>query len=262
MASLQGTCVLLTRSVDSNESMIHLLESRGARAVILPAIEITDPDSWDDVDRAIINLRKYDGVFFTSKNAVEQFLKRADAINGDAKTVLQRRSVYAVGEKTEQALEDAGIPVAGTPELFSAEALVETLSAEDLSGKCFLFPRSNIGKDVIPTYLRGMNAEVDEVVVYRNVPPRQRDLDAVRNALMNQEIDVVTFFSPSAVRNFLQMMGTRSLERTRIAVIGPSTAGAAESLGLSVDIIAKQATAESLVETIAEYFTNTVSGEW
>jgi uroporphyrinogen-III synthase len=50
------------------------------------------------------------------------------------------------------------------------------------------------------------------------------------------------------------MMGSRSLGQTRVAVIGPSTQNAAQSMGLSVDIVAKQATAESLVETIAEYF--------
>lgn len=254
MRGLRGKSVLLTRAVDSNESMIHLLESHDARAVVLPAIEIADPDSWEDVDRSIINIRKYDGVFFTSKNAVERFLQRADTINGDAKSVLQHRTVYAVGEKTEEALEQAGIPVAGTPEVYSAEALTESLSDQDFTGKCFLFPRSNIGKDVIPAYLRMKDAEVDEILVYKNVPPQQQELDAVRNALASQEIDVVTFFSPSAVRNFLQMMGSKSLEQTRIAVIGPSTASAVESLGFSVDIIAKQATAESLVETIAEYF--------
>ncbi|MGH2568833.1 MAG: uroporphyrinogen-III synthase, partial [Bacteroidota bacterium] len=93
--------------------------------------------------------------------------------------------------------------------------------------------------------------------VYNTVSPRQQDLDIVRNALLNRQIDVVTFFSPSAVRNFLQIMGTKSLEQTLIAVIGPSTASAAESLGIPVDIVAKQATAESLVETIAEQFTST-----
>lgn len=257
MTALQGKSVLLTRSAESNASMVKLLESYDARAIILPSIEITDPDLWEEVDRAIINIRQYDGVFFTSKNAVERLLNRIDAINGDAKGILQSRAIYAVGEKTEEALEEAGIPVADTPDVYSAEALAESFADQDLTDKYFLFPRSNIGKDIIPTYLREMNAEVDEVVVYNNVSPQQKDLDAVRTALLNQEIDVVTFFSPSAVRNFLQMMGKKCLEQTRVAVIGPSTATAAESLGLSVDVIAKQATAESLVETISEYFEQT-----
>ncbi len=249
--------MLLTRSAESNASMVKLLESYGARAVVLPSIEITDPDSWDEVDRAIVNIRQYDGVFFTSKNAVERFLERIDTIDRDAKVVLLSRAIYAVGEKTEEALEAASVPVAGTPDVYSAEALAESFDGHDLTGKYFLFPRSNIGKDIIPTYLREMNAEVDEVTVYKNVSPQQQDLDAVRTALLNQEIDVVTFFSPSAARNFIQMMGKKCLEQTRVAVIGPSTATAAESLGLSVDIIAQQATAESLVETISEYFEQT-----
>lgn len=254
MGGLAGKSVLVTRAADASEEMIALLEARGARAVSLPTISIIDPDSWDDADRAISRLDEYDGIFFTSKNAVERFLRRVRAIYGDNQSRLRQLEIYAVGEKTEEALEQAGLQATHTPEVFSAEALAESMADREVAGKRFLFPRSNIGKDVIPASLREMGAEVDEVIVYKNVPPQQQDLESVRNALLHGEIDVVTFFSPSAVRNFIQMMGSKSLEKTRIAVIGPSTQSAAESLGLSVDMIAKHATAESLVETIAEYF--------
>lgn len=254
MGDLTGKSVLVTRTADASEEMIALLESRGARVVNLPAISIIDPDSWDDADRAITRLDEYDGIFFTSKNAVERFLRRVREISADNQSRMHQLEIYAVGEKTEEALEQAGFRVTHTPEVFSAEALAESMADRQVAGKRFLFPRSNIGKDVIPTFLREMGAEVDEVIVYRNVPPQQQNLEVVRNALLHGEIDVVTFFSPSAVRHFLQMMGAKSLEQTRIAVIGPSTQSAAESLGLSVDMIAKHATAESLVETIAEYF--------
>lgn len=254
MGGLTGKSVLVTRAADASEEVISLLESRGARAVILPAISIVDPDSWTDADRAIARLDEYDGVFFTSKNAVERFLRRVQEFFGNDRSRMGQLEIYAVGEKTEEALEQAGVRVTLTPDVFSADALAESMADREVEGKRFLFPRSNIGKDVIPTFLREMGAEVDEVTVYKNVPPQQQDLDAVRNALLYGEIDVVTFFSPSAVRNFLQMMGSKSLERAHLAVIGPSTQSAAQSLGLSVDIIAKEATAESLVETITEYF--------
>ncbi len=256
MAGLKDKRVLITRPREDSAELAALFEERGAIPMLLPAIVITDPDSWEECDHAIINLKQYHGMLFTSRNAVERFLRRVDAINVDARRVLAQRRVYAVGEKTEAALEEEEIPVAGTPEVYSAEALADSFEGEDLLGTYFLFPRSSIGSNILPDFLRELGAVVDEVVVYKNVPPRQLELDAIRHALLNGEIDVATFFSPSAVRNFHQMMGTKALERTLVAVIGNSTASAAASLGMQVDIIARHATAESLVETIDDYFRN------
>ncbi|MBI3788438.1 MAG: uroporphyrinogen-III synthase [Ignavibacteriales bacterium] len=254
MGSLEGKTIVVTRAADSSASLVQLFEQKAAKVIAFPTIEIVAPDAWDECDHAIINLRKYDGVFFTSKNAVEKFIERITAINSGAKKILASRRIFAVGEKTEAALEEAGIPVSLTPEIYSAENLASALSDEEIAGKHFLFPKSSIGKDVLPNALRSLNAVVDEVAVYKTISPEQSDLDAIRNALAAQEVDVVTFFSPSSVRNFIQIMGTKCLDNTAIAVIGPSTAKAATDLRLSVSIIAKQATAESLVETIEEYF--------
>jgi len=249
---LRGKTVLITRPPDADTSFDRLLEARSARIVHLPAIQIVDPDSWEDCDRTIINLRGYDGVFFTSRNGVRKFLQRIDTLNPAVRSILANRRVYAVGEKTETALEEAGIPVAMTPEVFSGEELAKLFSEEAVEGKRFLFPQSNIGKDTLSKALRSLDAVVDEVIVYKTVSPKQTELEEVRNGLVNGTIDVVTFFSPSAVRNFLQMMGTKCLERTAVAVIGPTTAAAAKSLGIEVHIVSKQATAESLVETLEE----------
>lgn len=254
MSSLAGKTIVVTRAADANASLVRLLEQQGATVIAFPTIEIADPDSWDACDDAIINLGNYDGVFFTSKNAVEKFLGRITAINSETRNILASRRIFAVGETTEAVLKEAGIPVAMTPEIYSAEELVSALSEEEIAGKHFLFPKSNIGKAILPNALRLLDAVVDEVVVYQTISPKQVDLDAIRNALAAQEVDVVTFFSPSSVRNFIQMMGTKCLDTTAIAVIGPSTAKAATDLKLSVSIVAKQATAESLVETIKEYF--------
>jgi uroporphyrinogen III methyltransferase/synthase len=254
MADLAGRTVLITRTPDAAEPLVRLLQAEGAKTLLLPAIEITDPVSWEACDRAIVNLRMYDGIFFTSKNGVERFLRRIEAINPSAFEVLKRRPIYAVGEKTEEALETAGVSVTATPDVASAEDLAELFLREEVAGRRFLFPKSEIARDVLPNALRSMDAVVDEIVVYRTLPPRQLELDRIRIALAEQSIDVVTFYSPSAVRNFVQMMGSKCLDTTTIAVIGPATQSTARSLGLNVRIISKHATSESLVAAIKEYF--------
>ncbi|MGB2869992.1 MAG: uroporphyrinogen-III synthase [Bacteroidota bacterium] len=251
--TLSGITVLLTRDAESNASVAALFEQRGARTLSLPTVELQDPDSWDECDRAIRSIYQYDGVFFTSKNAVERFLRRAKAIDDNSLAVLKKRSLYAVGEKTESALEEAGLPVTMTPDVNTAENLTQSLKPEEVSGKRFLFPKSAIARDILPNALRSLNAIVDEVVVYKNVPPSQKNLEGIRDALLHGEVDVVTFFSPSSVRTFHQMMGTKSLEHSTVAVIGPTTAAAATGLGISVNLIPPKATAEALVEMIENY---------
>ena len=253
---LEGKLVLVTRTREQSQSVVELLERHGAYTAHLPTIQILDPDSWEACDRAIINLRQYDGILFTSKNAVDRFLHRIDAVNSDARSVLATRSVYAVGEKTEAALTIAGIHVATTPEIYSAEELAETFDRADVLGKRFLVPKSNIGRDILPNALRAMDATVDEVVVYKTVPPQPSELETIRSALNSGEISAVTFFSPSSVRNFLQMMGHKCLEDVPIAVIGPTTADAAQNLGLTVSIVAQEATSESLVGGLVDHFSS------
>lgn len=256
MKPLEGKTVLVTRPASSAGEFIALLEAAGARVIHLPTVEISDPDSWEECDRAIINLRQYDGVFFTSKNAVEKFVGRVNALSGEAFVLLTRRAIYAVGEKTEEALEELGIPVTAAPEIYSAEELGTLFTREQVEGRRFLFPKSKIARDILPNALRELNAVVDEVVVYKTVAPQQWDLDSVRNALVNGSVDVVTFFSPSSVRNFVQMMGHRCVVHVPIAVLGPTTESAARTLGLDIAIVAPQATGKSLVESLEDFFTS------
>ena len=69
-----------------------------------------------------------------------------------------------------------------------------------------LLPRADIGREVIADELRKQGADVTEVVAYRTVvaePEREGEPDIYR-MLLERRIDVVTFTSPSAVRNFVQ----------------------------------------------------------
>jgi uroporphyrinogen III methyltransferase/synthase len=254
MKPLEGRVVLVTRPTSSAREFIMLLEEAGAKVMHLPMMEIADPDSWEECDRAIMNLRFYDGILFTSKNAVEKFVARVHALNTEAFVLLMRCAIYAVGEKTEEALEELGIPVSGTPEIYGAEDLATSFTSEQVEGKRFLFPKSNIARDVLPNALREMDAVVDEIVVYKTVAPRQVDLDSIRNALATGSVDIVTFFSPSSVRNFVQMFGHNCLGNLPVAVLGPTTEAAALSVGVTATIVPSHATSESLIDSLVQFF--------
>jgi uroporphyrinogen-III synthase len=75
--------------------------------------------------------------------------------------------------------------------------------------------------------------------------------------LLDEAIDVVTFTSPSAVRNFAAIYGKEQtsdlLSHTVVAVIGPVTAEAATHLGLTVTIQPATSTIPALVDAITEH---------
>ena len=80
----------------------------------------------------------------------------------------------------------------------------------DVRGMKVLLPHADIGREIIGDELRKRGAEVTEVVAYRTVvveqPEREGELDIYR-MLLERRLDVVTFTSPSAVRNFVKVHG-------------------------------------------------------
>jgi uroporphyrinogen III methyltransferase/synthase len=75
--------------------------------------------------------------------------------------------------------------------------------------------------------------------------------------LLDEHIDVVTFTSPSAVRNFAAIYGAEQivdlLSHTTVAAIGPVTADAATKLGLTVTIQPGTSSIPALVDAVAAH---------
>ena len=129
------------------------------------------------------------------------------------------------------------------------------------AGSKVLLPRADIGREVIADELRKQGADVTEVVAYRTVvaePEREGEPDIYR-MLLERRIDVVTFTSASAVRNFVKVLGAEPaadlLRTTVVASIGPVTAEAAAQCQHRDDDRAGAATLiPALVDAIVEHF--------
>ena len=103
---------------------------------------------------------------------------------------------------------------------------------------------------------------VEPVVVYRTVPPSQDDAGDLRSRLASGQIDVVTFFSPSAARNFAAAFAEEQfssvLSRSVVAVIGPVTREAVRALGLEPAVVASVASSRGMVDAIEQHFAGPV----
>jgi uroporphyrinogen III methyltransferase/synthase len=88
-------------------------------------------------------------------------------------------------------------------------------------------------------------------------PDREGEPDVYR-MLLDRRIDVVTFTSASAVRNFVKVVGAEPaadlLRTTIVASIGPVTAEAAAQAGIRTTILPAQYTVEALVDAIVQHF--------
>lgn len=244
---LLGRTVAVTRPPHQSRDLAARLSDLGADVVELPLIEITEPSSWVELDRAIRELETYDWMLFSSANVVERFLHRM-AVRGRDDRALATTEIGAVGDRTVAALAEHGLIADLVPTTFTGAAWADALG--DGTGK-ILLPRVEGAPDELRAALTARGWDVDEVAAYANIPgtPSSESIERIRAG----EIDIITFTSASTVRNFSTVVGPiADLGRVPTVVcIGPSTAAAAEEAGLVVAAVAEPHNNDGLVAAVA-----------
>ena len=256
---LFGTRVLVTRPREQAAEMVDRLAIMGAETIEAPMIRIVPPEDLGPLQRAADNVDAFDWIVFTSANSVESFMSALLEGSRDVRS-LKGPQICTVGTGTAERLAKYGIKADLIPDEFRGEAVVAALARHgSLDGLRVLVPRADIGRDVIADGLRHAGALVTDVVAYRTVleDAQQEHGPDVYRLLLDNAIDVVTFTSPSAVRNFASIYGKEQtidlLARTTVAVIGPVTAEAATQLGLAVTVQPATSTIPALVDAIAAH---------
>jgi len=247
---LEGVRILITRAEKQNQLLSAKLHNVGATTIELPTITILPPDITDRLDRSILKILEYDWVIFTSVHGVQFFSQRLQAL-GEPFDKLKQVKVAAIGPATAAALKRLGKEPDFVPIQYLSEKIAGGLG--DIKGKRILLPRADIASEKLPELLRECGAKVEEVATYRTVIPGDLSADRFKSVL-HQGIDVVTFTSPSTVRNLVQIVGAKELEvllkGVKVACIGHVTAEETKKLGIHVDIVARTHTIDDLVEAI------------
>lgn len=243
---LFGQTVLVTRPAGQGGEMIDRLETLGAKVLVQPAIEISEPDDWSKVDRAIKKLQDYDWLVFSSRNGVEYFLNRLAELSLDLRA-LGGAKLAAIGSATAAALAEYHLKVDLLPDEYRAEALVEALVPE-AAGKRFLLLRASRGREVLAETLLAAGADVEQVVVYKSTDVTKPN-EEVAAALRAGEIDWTTATSSAIARSLVALFGG-DLTRTQLAAISPLTAGVLDELGCKPTTVASDFTAEGVIAAI------------
>ena len=230
---LAGLGVVLTRPRAQCDNIAVELESRGARVVIFPALDIVPVELSAASRDALATLPTASLALFVSANAAEHGVAAARRAGPWPDDV----AVAGVGEATAARLRGEGFANVIAPTTgFDSESLLACPELQDVRGRRVVIFRGVGGREHLRTTLEGRGATVAYVECYRRERPAS-DPAALHAALARGEIDAVHAMSAETVDNFLVLAGA-GVSWSRVALVVPHPAiarhGASASFGRTV----------------------------
>ncbi|MEU7906105.1 uroporphyrinogen-III synthase [Actinoplanes sp. NPDC049118] len=261
-ASLSGYTIGVT-SDRRRDELAGLLENRGARVVIAPALRIVpiaDDAELRAATRACLETPP-DIVLVNTGIGMRGWLEAAEAwgLAEPLRAVLSRAYLVARGPKARAAIRSAGLQDQWSPEGESYEEVVEHLAGRGIAGLTVAMQLHGESQPEYTEALEAAKARVIEVPVYRWAPPLdpaplQRLVDLITGRL----VDAVTFTSAPAVAALLSAAGPSTdtlLDALRgdvlTACVGPVTAAPLRRHDVPV-VTPARARVSALVRTIIE----------
>jgi uroporphyrinogen-III synthase len=191
------------------EELAAMLERRGARVVLAPAVRIVplpDDSSCLDATKRCLD-GGLDAVVATTGVGFRGWLSAADGW-GLSRPLLERLAaarIVARGPKARGAIRAAGLTETWSPPCESAAEVLAYLLARGVTGQRIAV---QLHGDPLPDLVTGLHragAEVITVPVYRWEPPA--DLEPLRrlvDQVAARQVDAVTFTSAPAVESLLR----------------------------------------------------------
>lgn len=265
---LFGKRIIITRSRDQARELADELERLGAQTIEAPLFRLAPAEDPEAIDRAAASSDANQWIVFASANSVTNFFSALISGPRDMRA-LGNVSICAIGPTTIERLEARGIkPDVAVPEV-RVDLIVEALSAAgssrgggagSLDGQRVLIVRPDYLREGLATELARHGATVTDLVAYRTAAasPESAEAQDIYRQLLEGRVDAVTFTSPTAVRRFVDLIGSEQaadlLNTTVVAALGPVTKEAAEQLGITTSIVARSFTVDALVAALVEHF--------
>ena len=249
---LQGKSVLVTRPEEDHPRLSRLLTRQGAVVYLIPTLQIVPVASRDALDDVLRNeLPRLDWLVFTSRNAVWFLAQRLKTLQVEF-SIWRHLRIACIGKTTAAAVEALGRSVELVPDESSSEGLVASFSMLELRGQRFWMPGAKQPRELLPEYLKSQGAEVVQTAVYETGCPAAPS-SLLAKLVESERLDWLTFCSPSAVRNFMQLTAPKIVpaeSKTAVACIGPTTRRALREHGFRVDITAPEPTLAGLAQAM------------
>ena len=250
---LAGKRILVPPARPEANPLLHILERRGAEVLEFPALKVAPPGDYGPMDRAIRRLKDFDCIVFSGSNCVINFFDRVNTL-GLAKAAIMAARIGAIGHGAYSALKKERIDVDYVPKVHTAEGVAEGLG--DIYGSNFLLVRVEGASRSLPQRLRDLGARVSEAVGYRMLVVATLEM---AEKAFGRRIDGLALANPTSVRFLfkgVEELGHNladSFEEVTIAAVGPATAAAARTYGLTPNIVSKGHIAD-LAESLTNFF--------
>ena len=256
--ALSGKRVAITRAAEQSQPLLAALREQGAQPILLPMVAFGLPDDLQALDDSLRRLREYHWVFFTSQNAVRALQERSEQLKVSLRDAIGTAQIAAVGPATAEAARAAGLAIAYVAKEHNGVALAQELQAE-VRGKRVLLPRSDRANHDLVETLQRLGAHVTEIIAYKTLRPASDDTHNLENILQDVP-DAVLFFSPSAVHHLRELLGPQQFHnlavKSAFAAIGPVTERALREAGVQRLVVASDASATAILESLATFFVN------
>lgn len=242
---LAGWKVLVPRGGPWGDQVAANLRARGAQPIVAPMINFAPTDDAPALEAALARLAAGDFDWMTVTSATT-----VDVLQSHRAVVAPGTRIAAVGETTAAALIAAGYHVDIVPsEDNSARGLLMEWenATQGVIPLRVLTLRSEIAKPLLTEGLRRVGHDVESVVAYRTVGVAVSDT-VIANVKAGL-VQAVLVTSGSVAQQVFDQLGPIP-EQTLVACIGPRTAKDATTIGLRVDVIADERSAESLIESL------------
>lgn len=258
MRSLHGVAVLVTRPEHQAEPLCRLLESHGAIAIRLPAMDIKPAGNPRQMMARLSPIEAFDLIVFTSLNAVRF----------GAPLLGQHRGlkIAAIGSATARALAAAGLHAAVTPIGGSdSERLLSHPELECSGGRRVLLIKGEGGRELLREQLvrRGAHVAVAEVYKREAVTHDPEELTALEAKFAAGAIHVVTATSAEIADTLLDLAGPalrRDLDRVHWLVPSRRVAAALHQRGMVAPILRAESAADHDLVAALIRWRSSVSG--
>ncbi len=193
-----------------------------------PFIKLVPIEDYTVADNVLENLTPYDWIVFTSTNGVKFFFERLNAIGLDSRA-LSSNKVAAIGATTAEVLRGFGVLADMQPKLESSAGLLDEFDKVGVKSAKILLVKPEVGSPVLSERLTAAGAEVEIVVVYKNIDiePEPTDFDY---------IDQILFTSASTVRAFIKRFKTVP-PGPKVYCLGQPTLDEAKKHNIQADLL-------------------------
>lgn len=235
-STFSGKRIVVTRPRAQAKELQRVIEERGAKCVVVPLIEISQPDDEGFAfEQAMRSISEYEWVICTSANGASRV---APYLSSGAMSP----KLAAVGGATARAFAR---DVDFVPSSANGKSLAEELPMS--LGKALVVQAQETSGEVV-RILRDRNMQVDEVAAYKTEQCLLTDAQVweIRSA------DAVLIASGSAVRSWCAQAGPQV--NGKVIAIGEPTQQVADECGMTISAVAREASTAGVVAALAGVF--------